>query len=142
VPHRIYQYLGKVFLPDGLNYTLTPTTSAPYNLTAEVTDNISGPGSEPSGYRLGNFEVTSPSCNTSVENVQFLITIVSNGWPGIDGWNWTNPRVNLQVDSQTANITLYGSYAADSSNFGPGADSTSGHIKVSFLGFIDPYHSD
>lgn len=136
-----YQYLGEAFLPDGLNYTLAPTKHAPFNLTAKVTDNISGPGSEPSGDRLGNFEVTLPSCKPG-ENDQFLITIISNEWPGIDGWKWKDPLVNLHFDSETANVTLSGYYAADSSNSDSGSDNTRGQITISFLGFIDAYHSD
>lgn len=128
---------------DVFNLTLAAAkTSTSYNITGEIV--YTGLVSV-----LENFVVDLASCNTSTESNKYLVSVTETWAPNIDGSNWTHPVVNLQFDSETANLTVEGYFFAtpwllnsmnSSTDLGP--DSIQGRIKMTFLGIIDPYHSD
>lgn len=90
-------------------------------------------------------------CNSSIESGQSYILLIDRDY-GINtaGWDWTYPKVDMQFDSQTANLTVDGYAAAfphriSTENYQSdlvGSDEVQGKIKISFVGVIDPYHSD
>ena len=91
-------------------------------------------------------------CDSRKETKNSLITILAWPWTESSRWNWTYPIVNLWFDSQTANLSLDGSFTAipmllPNSSRNPlmpnlGNVSFQGSIKIRFQGVIDPYHSD
>ncbi|KAJ5611605.1 hypothetical protein N7528_008710 [Penicillium herquei] len=68
--------------------------------------------------------------------------------PSLNGTNFTNPVVDLQFDSMTANMTIKGYFfGVVQSEIGSDLESWYGNVfagtfVLSFLGVIDSYHSD
>lgn len=100
---------------------------------------------------IESFDMDMKPCNSSMENGQSYILLIDRDY-GINtaGWDWTYPKFDMQFDSQTASLTVDGYAAAfpyriSSENYSSplvGSDEVQGKIKISFVGVIDPYHSD
>jgi hypothetical protein len=101
---------------------------------------------------IRTFDMDMKPCNSSIESGQSYILLIDRDY-GINtaGWDWTYPKVDIQFDSQTANLTVDGFAAAfpyrnSNTAFGQNnlvnSDEVQGKIKISFFGVIDPYHSD
>ncbi|KAJ5157814.1 uncharacterized protein N7482_008914 [Penicillium canariense] len=127
---------------DIFNLTLSPTSKAPYNLTAEN-------GGLFLDRELVAFNATMDSCS-SIESNEYLINPGAILRSGIPEGDWAYPSVNLNFDSRTANITVDGYFVGFSSLWAnitrgiPTAGPTTvvGKIRLSFNGVIDTYHSD
>jgi hypothetical protein len=62
---------------------------------------------------IGTFDMDMKPCNSSIESGQSYILLIDRDY-GINtaGWDWTYPKVDIQFDSQTANLTVDGFAAA------------------------------
>lgn len=108
--------------------TLSKTSKAPYNLTAKIV-----------GESLDAFTFNTKmnSCNQSIESDEFQVSPISTHWWAPSDWNWSYPLVNLTFDSQTANLSLTGSFVGSAYSLDEpklsqaGPDNIYGDIKLS-----------
>ncbi|KAJ5715507.1 uncharacterized protein N7483_012688 [Penicillium malachiteum] len=119
------------------NLTLQDTENAPYNLSSKLTQYY---GSE-SGISLNM-----TGCNSS-ETTRWSGYLIVDSIMKMDGYNWTypNPSLDLQFDSNMANLTIEGYFEGTpigNEDFNEDGLFVPGNIKISFLGVIDTYHSD
>ncbi|KAF3394145.1 hypothetical protein F1880_005526 [Penicillium rolfsii] len=88
---------------------------------------------------------TRANCNgTEVSSWQFAPLSYNTTY---NGTNFTNPVINLQFDSQTANLSMKGYFSAISeykteSVYQEGSVTFTGEFTMAFSGVIDLYHSD
>lgn len=113
------------------NWSLVQTTEPPYNLSSTIPN---------AGF--GQLKVeTSMSC---VHSSEWSFSMYSGVFNGTD---FPNPRVELQFDASTANMTVQG-YAEASPIYGTGASATLGdtvtwgQFRLTLSAVIDTYHSD
>jgi hypothetical protein len=101
---------------------------------------------------IETFDMDLKPCNSSFESGQSYTLLIDRDY-GLNtaGWKWKYPKVDIQFDSQTANLTVDGYAAAfpyrnTITGYGQNnlvnSDEVQGKIKISFFGAIDPYHSD
>jgi hypothetical protein len=129
-------------LKDAFNLTLAPTTKAPYKFTSTL----------PNPTRLlDNMGMVLDSCSTTRHGNftdDFEVFLVTIGGLELEGWNWTSPVFDLQLNNQTANLTIDGYYLASPHSPNgtvviiPVSDEMLGRIRITFEGVIDSYHSD
>jgi hypothetical protein len=118
--------------PGGNNFdwSLENTTSPPYNMSSTITGRYAG---------WGHWTVDTVTSCASSSNWYFGLI---SGNIDINGSNLTfpNPKIDLQFDGTTANLSLQGYVeASPETTEGPPIP---GEVRLTFSGVIDSYHSD
>jgi hypothetical protein len=121
------------------NFTLEKTDSAPYNLSATISEY--GKLDLFDGAKSLDFNMT--ACNSSRE-VTWSSGLISDYWWSKMGSNisYPDPSLSIQFDSRSANLTLDGYISARSPNLYGADTKIEAKIKVTFWGVNDASRSD
>ncbi|KAJ5323957.1 hypothetical protein N7476_002557 [Penicillium atrosanguineum] len=94
------------------------------------------------------YNVSMPACNSSVDTGDWRVRLWEGPWWNTEGWDaFSYPEFRANFDGKHANLTLDGSYFANSivkNGISPAVDpgSIMGRIQMRFSGILDAYHSD
>ncbi|KAJ5906778.1 uncharacterized protein N7473_003694 [Penicillium subrubescens] len=118
---------------DNFVWSTEENQASPYNLSSVLTD-----------YQgFNDFLIDSTTTCLGVEILQWQFApIPSNG--SFNGSTFTNPVIDLQFDSRTANLSMRGYFEA-SPQYTDGVEDNvmfAGKLIMNFSGVIDHYHSD